>query len=101
MLGTDAGAVRILHHPPEQRDRRALILNSLCFGGALPPFKLSLELRRGQCLFDRIKALCGADEVMTGAGVKISEARMRADKVMGPNVNENEHGFTRAIGSDV
>ena len=50
---TDAGAVRIrgvnksdalVHHPPEQRDRRALILNSLCFGGAFPPFKLSYKL---------------------------------------------------------
>ena len=34
----------LVHHPLEQRDRRALILNSLCFGGALPPFKLSYRL---------------------------------------------------------
>ena len=77
MLGTDAGAVRIrgvnksdalVRHPPEQRDRRALILNSLCFGGALPPFKLSYGLVRiatGQCLFGGIKAGCGKDEPMT------------------------------------
>jgi hypothetical protein len=55
----------LVHHPPEQRDRRALILNSLCFGGALPPFKLSYRLVRiatGQCLFGEIKAGCGKDE---------------------------------------
>jgi hypothetical protein len=82
MLGNDAGAVRIrgvnksdalVHHPPEQRDRRALILNSLCFGGALPPFKLSYKLviiapRSMPLQWD--KAGFGEDEPMTALASK-------------------------------
>ena len=79
-----AGAVRIrgvnksdalVHHPPEQRDRRALILNSLCFGGALPPFKLSYRLviiATMSMTFRRDKGQLRRGRANDGAGVKVA-----------------------------